>query len=189
MENLSQRGPRWRIAAWVAAVLFLVANFIGNHLTDEIDWTLSDFIFAGVLLFGSLGAYEVAVRTTRNAAYRAGVGVAVAAAFLLTWINAAVGITDSVADAAYLGVPALGIIGALLARFRARGMAIAMGATALAQALVGVIALISGVVPPHNSAVEILGLTGFFVVLFAGSAGLFRRAALEQTPADPGLEG
>lgn len=55
-------------------------------------------------------------------------------------------------------------------------MARALVATALAQALVAVIALIAG-----------LGLTfmltGFFVALWLGSAWLFRRAAREQAPA------
>jgi len=56
-------------------------------------------------------------------------------------------------------------------------MARAMLATTLAHASVGLIALIAGIVPPHNSAFEILGLTAFFVVLFGGSALLFREAA------------
>lgn len=96
---------------------------------------------------------------------------------LLIWVNGAVGITDSDADGLYLVVAALGIVGALVARFRPAGMALAMAATAVAVAAVGVIALIAGIVPPHNSAFRILGITAFFVVLFAGSALLFREAA------------
>lgn len=167
---------RWRIAAWATAALFLLASFVAMQLTDEVDWSAGDFVFAGVLLFGSLGAYEMAARMTGNTAYRAGVGVAIAAAFLLLWVHAAVGITDSDADGMYLGVVAVGIIGALIARFRPEGMARAMLVTALAQALVGVIALLAGIVPAHNSAFEILGITGFFVALFAGSAMLLREA-------------
>jgi hypothetical protein len=59
-------------------------------------------------------------------------------------------------------------------------MAGAMLATALAQALVTMIALISGIVPAHNSASEIVGINGFFVALFIGSALLFREAARRQ---------
>lgn len=183
---------RWRTAAWVLAALVLLLPLVAMQFTDEVNWTLLDFVFAGVLLFGSLGAYEAATRTTSNIAYRAGVGVAIAGAFLLTWINAAVGITDSIADLAYLGVPLVGIIGAFLGRFRPAGMARALLATALVQALVGVIAVVAGLVPAHNAAVEILGLTGFFVVLFAGSAWLFWRSSprrqsapsTSQTPMD-----
>ena len=50
------------------------------------------------------------------------------------------------------------------------------------------IALIAGMYRyPGGSAVEILGLNGFFVALFVGSA-LFRYAAREQTPAGAGPE-
>jgi hypothetical protein len=78
----------------------------------------------------------------RNA-YRSIVGVALAAAFLLVWVNLAVGIIgteDYLANVMYVGVLAVGIIGAIIARFRPHGMARALFATALAQALVAVIA-------------------------------------------------
>ena len=52
-----------------------------------------------------------------------------------------------------------------------------MFAVALAEASVGVGALIAGVVPAHNSAFVILGISGFFAALFVGSALLFRQAA------------
>ena len=168
---------RWRIAVWVAAGIFLLANVIGNQVSTEVNWTLSDFISAGVLLFGSLGIYEIAARMTADTLYRAGVGVAIAGALLLTWSNAAVGLTDSAADLAYLGIPVVGIIGAFIARFQPEGMAHAMFAMAIAQALVGPVVLIAGMVPAHNSAFEIFGVTGLFVALFATSAWLFRQSA------------
>ena len=167
-----QRMSRGRIAAWVAATLLLLLPLVAGA-----PWDVGDYLFAGILLFGSLGAYEIAIRISVDNAYRAGAGVAIAAAFLLIWINAAVGITDSDADVMYLGVIAVGIIGALIARLKPAGMARAMFATALAQALVSVAALIAGIVPAFNSAFEILGITAIFVVLFGGSALLFREAA------------
>ena len=84
---------------------------------------------------------------TGNSAYRAAVGVALAAAFILVWVNLAVGIIgseDNPANVMYGGVLAVGIIGAIIARFQPHGMARALVATALAQALVAVIALIAG---------------------------------------------
>lgn len=167
-----RRMSRWRMAAWIAAALLLLLPLVAGA-----PWSGSDYVFAGILLFGSLGAYEVAARMSGDTAYRAGAGVAIAGAFLLLWINGAVGITDSDADVMYLAVVAVGIIGALLARFRPNGMALSMLAMALAQALVGVIALIAGIVPAFNSAFEVLGITAIFVVLFGGSALLFRQAA------------
>jgi hypothetical protein len=69
-------------------------------------------------------------------------------------------------------------------------MAGALFATALAQALVAVIALIAGMhLDPVASVSEILGLNGFFVAQFLGSAWLFRYAAREQSPAGAGPQG
>ena len=69
------------------------------------------------------------------------------------------------------------------------GMVRALIAIALAQALVAVIALIARMYQyPGGSAVEILGLNGFFLGLFVGSALLFQDAGREQPPAGAGPE-
>ena len=159
----------------------------------EWPWTLADFVFAGALIFGTGLAYVLGARRAGNIAYRAAVGVALAAAFILVWVNGAVGIIgseDNPANSMYIGVLAVGIISAIVARFRPHGMAHALFATALAQALVAVIALILGLgsgSPP--GVLGILILNGFFVSLFVGSALLFRYAAREQTPVGAGPEG
>jgi hypothetical protein len=77
----------------------------------------------------------------------------------------------------YFGVLAVGIIGAIIVRFQSHGMARALIATALAQALVTAIALIARLGLPWSGPGEILALNGFFIALFAGSAWLFQRAA------------
>ncbi len=129
---------------------------------------------------------------TDNTAYKSAVGLALATPFLLVWIIGAVGVLGRAGDRAdlmYIGVFAVGIMGAIIARFQPHGMARALFATALAQALVAVIALIAGMhQAPYSSVGEILGLNGFFVALFLGSAWLFRNAAREQTPAGAGPE-
>jgi hypothetical protein len=173
-----RRGNGWRTGRWTAAGLLLLLPLIAMQLTDEVAWTASDFAVAAILLFGSLGLYELASKMTGNSAYRAGFAVAILAVFLLEWVNGAVGLTDSGADVAFaLAVPAVGTLGALLARFRPRGMALAMFATASVHVLVAVIALATGIVPEFNSSFEILGITGFFVAFFLGSAFLFLEAA------------
>ena len=129
---------------------------------------------------------------TNKTAYRFAVGLALATAFILVWLIGAVGVIGAegdLFDLMYFGVLAVGIIGAIIARFQPHGMARALFATALAQALVAVIALIAGMhQAPYSSVGEILGLNGFFVALFLGSAWLFRNAAREQTPAGAGPE-
>jgi hypothetical protein len=124
-------------------------------------------------------------------AYRAAVGVACATGFILFWINAAAGIIgDGPVNLMYLGVLAVGFIGACIARFQPRGMAVALFATALAQMLVPVIALViwkagfdsllidpGSPKPPFDPGIApVFGLNAVFVLLFLGSALLFRRA-------------
>ena len=126
-------------------------------------------------------------KKTDNTAYRFAVGVALAAAFILLWVNGAVGIIGDESNDAnmmYFGVLAVGFIGAIIARFRPLGMARALYATALAQVLVAAIALIAGLgsagpIWPR----DILILTGFFVALWLLSAWLFRNAARKQLTA------
>jgi hypothetical protein len=129
----------------------------------------------------------------KQTAYRSAVGIALAAAFMLVWLMGAVGIIGvegDPADLMYFGVLAVGIVGAILARFHPHGMARALFATALAQGLVAVIALIAGKhLDPVTSVPELLGLNGFFVAMFLGSAWLFLYAAQEQPPAGRRPEG
>lgn len=168
-----KRVSRWRIAAWTAAALILLLPLIAMQFTDEVAWDVTDFVIFGALMAGAGVAFELAVRKTGNAAYRTGVGLALAAAFLLIWMNGAVGIIgseDNDANLIYYGVLAVGLIGALIARFEPQGMARAMIATAGAQGLVFVIALVVG-----------WGFTGpitfFFLAFWLVSARLFQNAA------------
>jgi len=167
-----------------------------------VDWDVVDFAFFIALLVGVGVIYTLAARKTDNTAYRSAVGVAIAAAFILIWVNGAVGIIGDESNDAnmmYIGVLAIAIIGAIIARFQPHGMARALHATALAQALVAVIALIAGFgstgpIWPW----DILISTGFFAALWLISAWLFRKAAREplsrnlnarhQTPAAPTQE-
>lgn len=169
-----------RLALWVGAALALLVPLVAGF-----PWTAGDYVFAAILMFGSLALYEVVARTQGSTAYRAGAGLAIGGVFLLEWSNGAVGLTDGAADAAYaLLVPAVAVIGALLARFRPAGMARAMWATAGTVAAIAVVALAAGLVPAFNPATEILGIAFFFVLLFGGSALLFRKAVEEE----PGAE-
>ena len=175
-----RRGSRWRIAAWAAAALLLLLPLFAMQVTDQVVWDVADFAFFGALLVGAGVTYELAARMTGNTAYRAAVGVALAAAFILVWMNLAVGVIGTERDDAnlmYGGVLAVGIIGAIIARFQPDGMARALFATALAQALVAVIALLAGLGSPWSGPGEVLILNGFFAALFVGSAWLFRKAA------------
>ena len=118
-----------------------------------------------------------------NTAYRLAVGLALTAAFLIVWLNAAAGLIgiedDDPANLLYVGVLAVGFIGAVIAHLQPRGMARALFATALAQALVGAIAL---KLPNTASSLQIVILHVVLVALFAGAALLFRYAARKEFP-------
>ena len=164
----------------LATASLLLLPLLAMQFTDEVAWDLADFSVAGVLLFGAGLTFELVARKASHIAYRIAVGVAVAAALLLVWISLAVGIIGNEGNPAnlmYIGVLAVGIIGALLTRFRPQGMARALFATALAQVLVAAIVLTarlgtSGPIWPK----DLLIATGFFAALWLGSALLFRRA-------------
>ena len=123
-----------------------------------------------------------------DAAYRLAAILALAAALLILWFNIAAGLIgiedDDPANLLYVGVLAIGCIGAILARFRPRGLARAMFVAAMAQALVGAIAL---KLPNTAGPVQIVLLHGLFVAMFAGAGLLFGYAAQERSPRAGGL--
>lgn len=175
----------WRLMGWSAAALVLLTPLVAMPFTDEVSWTVGDFVFAAVSVLGVGMLLELVVRTSNNPAYRAAAGAALLAAFTLVGANGAVGIIgpeDDAVNLLYYGVLAIGLLGALLVRFRPRGMARAMFATALAQAAVALGAAVAGAGTPYGGALEIVALNGFFVALWVGSALLFRRAARERPP-------
>nr|WP_246215829.1 hypothetical protein [Microvirga makkahensis] len=159
----------------------LLLPLFAMQVTDEVKWDAADFAIFGAMLAAACGTFELAARMTGDAQYRAAVGMAVVAAFTLVWINLAVGIIGSEDDPAnlmYGGVLAVAMIGAVIARFRPHGMARALAATALAQALVGAIALAAGLGAAAPSFPEaVVFLTGLFASLWLISAWLFRKAA------------
>lgn len=187
-NSSGQRRHVWRLAPWTAAALLLALPLAAMQFTDELNWDETDFIVFGALLFGACGIYEAAARMTGNAAYRAAIGVAVVAAFVLIWMNLAVGIIgseDNPANLMYAGVLAVAALGGVIVRFQPHGMSRVLAATALAQASVGVIALMAGLGSTGaNWPQVIFVLTGFLSALWLLSAWLFRRAARE--PASTG---
>jgi hypothetical protein len=149
-----------------------------------VNWSLFDFVFMGVLIGSVVVAARLAFRTSRNTAYRVASAIAIATAFLLIWINGAVGIIgdeNNDANLMFIGVLFISGIGALIARGEPARMAKAMYATATAQAIVAVIELIArfGASDPSWPR-EIVVLTVIFCGLWLVSANRFQKAAREQ---------
>jgi hypothetical protein len=166
-SEMRRHGTPWRLIGWGGAACLLLVPLIARA-----PWTISDFVLMAFLL-GSVGlGFELVVRKSNSAPYRVAAGVAILATFLLVWINGAVGMIGSEDDPInllFLGVLAIGLAGALLARFRPREMARAMLATAVAQALAG----LSGLTSDWRGAIFATG----FGALWLLSAALFREAA------------
>lgn len=123
------------------------------------------------------------MRTARTY-YRLAIGIALATVLFLIWAIGALGIIGEGGrpDRMYVAVLAVAAIGTVLARLRPRGMALTLLATAVAQMLVAVIALVAGLQHTEGaSVIEILGLNGMYAALFGLSAWLFRRAAEQQS--------
>src|SRR5690606_25817167 len=130
------------------------------------------------LLFGACGAWELALRMSESLAYRAAAAIAVLSILLMVWLILAVGLIGAEGDRfdlLYAGVIAVGLAGAALSRVRPAGLSRTLAAMALAQALIAVIALAAGKHRTEiNSVLEILGVNGLFVALFAAAALLVR---------------
>jgi hypothetical protein len=168
----SRRSIPWRLIGWGGAGLLLILPLVTGA-----PWTVSDYLVAAAVFALVGGAFELAVRRSGSTWYRAGAAAALLTAFLLLWINAAVGIVGSENNPANLlfGLVVLaGLAGSIVARFEAPGMARAMTFAAAIQALVAVPAASA------SHGYEIVGLT-VLTALFAGgwllSAGLFATAA------------
>ena len=115
--------------------------------------------------------------------YWLGVGAAVVTVLFLILAVGALGIIGDGGrdDRMYLAVPAVLVLGTIVARFRAPGMSLALLATAATQVLVTVVALVAGV-PEEASIVDILGINAMYAALFCLSAWLFRRATEQDSP-------
>lgn len=156
--------------------LILLVPLVAMQFTDEVNWDLTDFLVAGILLGGMGFLYVFASKKTEHIASRSALALALFAALLLIWMNLAVGIIDAPdnpANMLYLGILAVGIIGAIRTRLQPRGMSQTLLAMAITQAAVTAIALLVGL----EGSLGFVILNGFFFALWLGSAWLFRRAA------------
>ncbi len=81
-----------RIVLVTAAILLI--PLVAMQFTDQVVWTLSDFVMAGVLLLGTGLLRELIVRKVTKTSHRIILVGALFAALLLVWADLAVGIFD-----------------------------------------------------------------------------------------------
>ena len=133
-----------RLMGWVAVAALLMLPLVAMQFTREVNWTVGDFIVAGVILGAAGLATEFLVRRSGSNFYRAGAVLTILVMFLTIWSNLAVGIIGHEGNAynlLFFGVILLAIAGMILARFRPAGMAFAATAAAVVQASVSAIGM------------------------------------------------
>lgn len=76
----------------LTVAILLLIPFIAMQFTNEVNWTLSDFVVAGILLLGTGLLCELVIRKVKNFKSRFAICAALLVALLLIWLELAVGI-------------------------------------------------------------------------------------------------
>lgn len=76
----------------LTAALLLLIPLIAMQFTSEVNWTLSDFVVAGVLLFGTGLMLELVLRKVKQTGRRIALCAVIILALMVIWVELAVGI-------------------------------------------------------------------------------------------------
>lgn len=175
-REIGRRNNPWSLWVWGAAATLLATPLVAMRLTDEVNWTASDFGIFAVMLGAAGGAWELGMRTSSSMAYRLGVTAAVGTAFLLVWATLAVGFIgneDHPANLMYAGLLIIGLVGAVLVRFRPGGLAATLAVMAAGQ-------MAAGAVGAGLGQYEAIKPTVVFTLMWLSAATLFYKAARDQ---------
>lgn len=85
------KNKRLIIIVLLAALLLLIP-LIAMQFTNEVNWTLFDFIVAGILLLGAGVMSELVLRKVNKSGHRIVLCLSILAALFLIWAELAVGI-------------------------------------------------------------------------------------------------
>lgn len=144
-----------------------------------------EFALLGLFMFGLFATFRFLVRrASGNRFFKYGMALTLLAAFLLFWVNGAVGIIGSEnndANMLYLGVVLIVFGGIVLVRFTALKMKRVALAAACAMVMIAVVALatglgVSGPIWPW----DVVWITAFFSGMWFLASWFFNKA--EQSP-------
>lgn len=88
---MTLQNKRLKIIILIATSI-LIIPLLAMQLTNEVNWSLSDFIIAGILLLGFGLLIELLLQKIKKRNFRIVALVIIAIAFLLFWAELAVGI-------------------------------------------------------------------------------------------------
>ncbi|WEK69344.1 MAG: hypothetical protein P0Y62_16020 [Candidatus Chryseobacterium colombiense] len=91
MKTLKQT----HILIFALPALLLAAAFFCNLFVQGFDWSLPDFMIAGVLLFGTAFAINLVVNSTKTVATKLVISGIVLLILIVIWVELAVGIFGS----------------------------------------------------------------------------------------------
>ncbi|HEY0599792.1 hypothetical protein [Brevundimonas sp.] len=91
-DDLDRLWRTLRLMGWGAVALVMLTPAVAMRFTEEVNWTTSDFVFAGVLLIGGAALIELVAWRVRNPVIRISFALLVVAIVALIWIEGAVGI-------------------------------------------------------------------------------------------------
>ncbi|MDP3312785.1 hypothetical protein [Lutibacter sp.] len=74
------------------SIILLLIPLIAMQFSDEVNWTLFDFIVGGTLLIGTGLMCELVMRKVKKIKFRIAILVTLLAGLLLIWAELAVGI-------------------------------------------------------------------------------------------------
>jgi hypothetical protein len=80
------------IIIFLILLFLLLIPLIAMQFTDEVNWTTTDFIIAGGLLFGAGLISEIVLRNIKKRNYKVGLLSAILIIVILIWVELAVGI-------------------------------------------------------------------------------------------------
>lgn len=78
-----------------AAAILLIAPLIAMKFTTEVNWTLSDFVIGGVLLFATAFAVDFVLKKVKTFKSKLILVFGILALLILIWAEMAVGIFGS----------------------------------------------------------------------------------------------
>lgn len=99
MINTKQRSTEgfWKrnkdiLSLAIAVAAILLVPLVAMQFSDEVAWTLSDFIIAAILLFGTGLVYVLGARRIATTSGRIKLAAVVGAILILVWAELAVGL-------------------------------------------------------------------------------------------------
>jgi uncharacterized protein YqgC (DUF456 family) len=169
----------------------LLVPLIAMQFTEEIQWTLFDFLIAGLLLSGTGLAYLFIKKVSHSIKYRVALAITLLTSLVMIWANLAVGLIGSENEAInqlYFVLIATVFLAGYIVKFQPKGMFKVMMLIATLQISIVFIALFLGYQHVYGSSVaEILAVNGFFILLWASSGLLFKSLSHQNNVEEAGV--